>query len=656
MSTRSPHLTWLLPTLPLVLLGLSTLVQPADSAHAPTAPTFTPPAVDPTPALTAAGDLPQCTSAGPTAAPADRPEVRDAAQRGLDFLASDTVAWQRSHQCYGCHVQAVTLKALAVGKHHQYNVATEAIDEVIEGMLRLPGGSRTTPNLGLHHGSGVYLSASRTLGGAAFARYDAWVGDGLADDLLLQARLLLQMQHSDGHIPNDYASAPVAVGEVQDTALAMSTWAQAHARTADDQWLTAIASAERWLHGRVASWGTSHTPDLQELNYVLLGLHEAGTGADEPVVATALTTLREHQHSSGGWSLSHDAPDAYATGQTLYTLRTFGLPDTDPAVARGTAWLLGQQQPNGGWSAGGSARAEAMWGVLGLVSVDVLSLTVTGLEGGQHVDGQLSLHASATDNQGLGVVSVELRVDDLPQARACAGSLTATLDATRLSPGEHHVDLIAVNTRGETARRRFEVYAGPVYLTRLGSRYNDGATELSLRDIAPADLHHTVQLDLFHADDDGQPGAPVARQSQPGRAGPITFRWHGAPDGANVPAPQGRYLARVTLLDEAGQAVHQTDHVFVHDTVENQASQWAQVAGRLSFEGGDDAAGAVVQLVDKLGQIVATTRSTASGQYRFKNVQEGEYEVHVKKDGYADQAAPVAAAPGEEARVDALVK
>src|SRR5688572_24675061 len=60
--------------------------------------------------------------------------TRDAAQKGLDFLASDTVRWQQSNQCYGCHVQAVTLQAMSVGRHNQYTVEEKALDVVLAGI------------------------------------------------------------------------------------------------------------------------------------------------------------------------------------------------------------------------------------------------------------------------------------------------------------------------------------------------------------------------------------------------------------------------------------------------------------------------------------------------------------------------------------------
>ena len=67
-----------------------------------------------------------CTTASPhLAVPKGDPETRRAAQRGLAFLASASQAWTEKNKCFGCHVQAVTVEAFAVGKHHRYDVAAE---------------------------------------------------------------------------------------------------------------------------------------------------------------------------------------------------------------------------------------------------------------------------------------------------------------------------------------------------------------------------------------------------------------------------------------------------------------------------------------------------------------------------------------------------
>jgi len=66
------------------------------------------------------------------------PAARSAAQRGLDFLASAAQSWQGEHQCYGCHVQGVTLEAMTVGRAHQYRVRDSDLDAIVKGMLDLP--------------------------------------------------------------------------------------------------------------------------------------------------------------------------------------------------------------------------------------------------------------------------------------------------------------------------------------------------------------------------------------------------------------------------------------------------------------------------------------------------------------------------------------
>lgn len=90
-------------------------------------------------------ELESCTDVG-IGGPVSRAEVdpraRGAAQRGLDFLAADTIAWQRQHDCYGCHVQAVTLDAMIVGRRHHFRVGEDDLREVLRGLLDVPGGAR----------------------------------------------------------------------------------------------------------------------------------------------------------------------------------------------------------------------------------------------------------------------------------------------------------------------------------------------------------------------------------------------------------------------------------------------------------------------------------------------------------------------------------
>ena len=123
-----------------------------------------------------------------TPTPQGDPKARAAAQKGLDFLAQAATEWQEQHKCYGCHVQAVTMEALTVGKSHQYNVTNEAMKSMVFGMTDISGGAHG-PH-GLTVGEAVYLpETSKTFGGAAFAHYDERIGANLRKELTSTAEV-----------------------------------------------------------------------------------------------------------------------------------------------------------------------------------------------------------------------------------------------------------------------------------------------------------------------------------------------------------------------------------------------------------------------------------------------------------------------------------
>ena len=453
-----------------VLLGAATVALAnavTERTEPPPPPAASSPFASPAPILVATPStvtavLPTC-DVGPSAVATqvtEDPRIRGAAQKGLDFVSRSMVAWQDQNQCYGCHVQGVTMTAMAVGVKRQYDIDPRHLQAAIDGLTILKDGSRSPTGLG--HNGGNYKSASKSLGGMAFARYDELVGGALAEDLLATAQQLLEIQQEDGAIANDYTSAPVAVGPIQDTVLAMQTWNQAYARSADARWLTAVAKAEGWLRAQALPWTDSPPAQTQFINYAVLGLLASSSTSTEGLINSLSAELIRRQNPDGGWPLQADgASGAYGTGQTLYTLRMLGRGDTDPVVARGTEWLIGGQRTDGGWGSGGSERAEAMWAVLGLVSVDVLSLEVAGLTEGMHVDGPIDLRARAIDNTGGTPTQVELSVDDVALQRACGDELTHQWLTRTLPPGPHVVDVTATSSTGESARRRFTVYAGP---------------------------------------------------------------------------------------------------------------------------------------------------------------------------------------------------
>nr|MCU0702061.1 carboxypeptidase regulatory-like domain-containing protein [Myxococcaceae bacterium] len=485
----------------------------------------------------------------------------------------------------------------------------------------------------------------KTFGASAFARYDALVNGKLTDDLLRLAKDLLAFQEKSGEVRGDHQSYPVTTGPMQATFQAAQTWRQAYARTADDAWLPPLRQAEKYMNAQARAWGENPANVyLQDLNYVTMGLLIAGASPSEPHVARLVKHLESRQLKDGGWGF-HGVSDAFATGQTVYALKLAGRTEADSSVRRGLGWLVEHQAKDGGWGHGGSGRAEAMWGVLGLVSVDVVSIAVKGVTDSEHVTPTMPLTVEAKDNSGAEVKTVEVLVDDLPAKKVNGGALSFSWDTTALKTGKHTLDVVATNAKGQTSRRRFEVYAGDLFLLELGSRFTNEGTQLTLRNIAPEGTKGAVTLEVRSAEKAGS-GPVVFTQKQASGHGAMAFVFGGKGQDGKALAT-GRYEAKVSFVDEQGVARQTETLVFVHDTPEAQRERYAEVEGRLDLSrDGSSAANAEVELVDDQGNVVQRSVSNAAGQYRFKSVDSGKYKVRVKKDGFRAAEAAVEAKAG----------
>lgn len=575
-------------------------------------------------------------------------EARAGAQKGLGFVAREAQAWQTQHQCYGCHVQAVTLEALSVGRRHQYNVPEADLDAIRGGMLTLQGGAHGPNGLSLSGGTSL-IETAKEFGAAAFARYDEFVGPALRNDLVRVAGELLEYQQADGSVRASRQSLPVEAGVLQATTQAMQAFRRAYAHSADEQrWLGPLRKAEAYLQTQAAALSDNPNANVVDVNYALIGLLSAGAQGGEATMRSLSSKLRGSQRADGGWGFTKDEEaSAFATGQTLYALRLLGAGDRDTAVARGTAWLLAHQAPDGGWSHAGRGKAEAMWAVLGLVSVDVLSVSVSGVEDGQHLRGTIPIKAKATSNGGRAVERVEISIDDVPVHRACGADAEYALDVGALDAGVHTVEIAASDVRGQTSRRKLEVYSGAHYLTRLGTRFERGETQVSLRNVAPKGTPGTIMFKVFAAGaTPGARGAEVHKSARASAEGPMIVSWNGR-DTAGEPRPKGRYLAELSFVDAAGRTLQTAELPFVHDTPEAQQAAFGEIAGALSVEGQGPAANTWVDLVDDRGRVVQRALTTEAGKYRFRGVDGGRYRVRVDRKGFVESDAPAAAAPSK---------
>lgn len=584
-----------------------------------------------------------CVSESAKAVTKSDPQIRSSASRGLAFLAQSSREWTEQHRCFGCHVQAVTMEALSVGKKHQYTIAPTDLAGMVKALkMGVTAGGHTT---------GVAFE------GSAWARYDQWVGNNETNELLRYAQELLALQNKEGAIPDDDRRLPVTGGTLETTFQAAQTWRQAYARTADEKWLSPMRRAEHFLVQQSASFGSEKRVYIQDINFALLGLLASGVTRTEASAQRLIKLLIDRQNADGGWSLDAGQSDAFATGQTVYALKLAGHSDADLMVAKGIRFLVGKQGQKGEWQTyrshqSGSEKAETMWAVLGLVTVDVASLSVSGLTDGQHVEPKMTLSVSAADNQGGGIKQLELLVDDRVIQTECGGKLSYTLDTTTLESGKHIIDLVALTDKGQRSVRRFTVYAGDVFLTELGAQFDDKshASVVSLRNIAPvSEQAGSVELELYSLKSGSSDGKNEAKDrifvsSKKGQSGGLSFSWNGqGSDGKALPI--GRYLAKVLFRDAAGKVRQSDSTIFFHGSEVTQRAQFAEVEGQIALKTGSGSANTLVELVDKAGRVVQSTRTTEQGNYRFKSVDQGQYRVRVRKAGFDSLEQSVQAAP-----------
>ena len=564
-------------------------------------------------------------------------KAREAAHKGFTYLAAASIEWTKRNNCFGCHVQAVTMEALTAARHHQYDVDPKDIDAMVRALsLGVTAGG---------HATGVAFQ------GAAWARYDKYMDEKQTKQLLQYADELMRIQAQDGSIVDDDARLPITGGTMQTTFQAAQTWRQAYARTANDRYLSPMRKAERFLTLKSESWKSAEGVYVQDLSFALLGLASAGVTRSEPASMRLQQLILSRQNHDGGWALDGKTSDAFATGQAIYTLKVAGFSDSDPALVNALSFLLSKQSPDGAWRTAksgqnGSEKGETMWAVLGLVTVDVASVAVKGLTDGQHVADKVTLDASALDNQSGGIAELTLWVDDVKLAVECGQKLRFDWDTTTLAAGKHTLDVVALNGKGKQSRRRFEVFTGDVFLTEVGAVFDDASqqTRVSLRNIADPKHSGQVEVEFWSLEEKKDtPKAKVFVTSVKAEPGATQLSWDGK-DEKKVQLPRGRYLAKVSFKDAKG-VVRQTETaLFLHDSDQVQRQTYGEVEGNLKLgELGIGSSNTFVDLVDGQGKVIQSARSTEQGNYRFKNVTPGHYKVRARKDGYAPREAPVSA-------------
>lgn len=386
-----------------------------------------------------------------------RRSPRQAAQVGIDWLQSAAVAWQRSHACFGCHVQAQALMGLSIAERNQYQVNRDYYDELHEF-------TRTQQREdGAYHGD--VQTVATQYAAMALAYVDAHRGIDPDPVLTKAVDWLLERQDSSGVIPNDHNLAPIDQGSIMTTAngtVALDRLLETDGGQRLDE---ARARAVVWLEA-------AEPETTQDVIQKILGLARRGDPRHQPILAALVARLREEQESDGGWRETPQmgGSNAYATGEVLYALKQAGVSVNDPAFERGVLYLLETQKVTGSWSAvhtqgQGTEFAPTMWAVIGLAGsfgAIVPELEVDGACG--LVSGELDLRARVTNYTDAPIQSVAFEVDSMPLEpvrREGAAEVYASRWNSDASPeGAHTLRVVATNQSGESGEDTATLYTG----------------------------------------------------------------------------------------------------------------------------------------------------------------------------------------------------
>jgi squalene-hopene/tetraprenyl-beta-curcumene cyclase len=201
-------------------------------------------------------------------------------------------------------------------------------------------------------------------------------------------------------------------------------------RNGDPAHAEAVERARHWIIGmqsRNGGWGAFDADnDHDFLNHIPFADHGAlldpptadvtarcvsflaqlGHADDAPVIARAITYLRNDQEAEGCWFGRWGTNYIYGTWSVLCALNAAAIPHDDPMVRRAVDWLVEKQRPEGGWGEDcasfegappgeftESLPSQTAWAVLGLMAAGeadhaAVMRGIAWLAGEQKADGE----------------------------------------------------------------------------------------------------------------------------------------------------------------------------------------------------------------------------------------------------------------------------
>jgi len=268
------------------------------------------------------------------------PAGADAAiDRGLAFLAKDSLKWKADHNCASCHHAATVVWSMREAKQRGRVVDEDLLVEMTKWMAESGEGKTSLERP---------ADAPRALNTKALY-YSLALGIDSQPDEASQAGLkqLLETVKADQNENGSWSSwpdtRPPIFGNSDESATALAMLAlMPSAAGGDEASKVAISRSMKWL----TETPSDDDPQSVALRLIVWKRLERPASECDPLVAS----IRERQNADGGWSQTMEmASDAWATGQALYALSTAGVRPDDASITRGQAFLIGTQQEDGSW-------------------------------------------------------------------------------------------------------------------------------------------------------------------------------------------------------------------------------------------------------------------------------------------------------------------
>jgi outer membrane protein OmpA-like peptidoglycan-associated protein len=289
--------------------------------------------------------------------------VRYAAQQGIDWLEPATIDWQRSSNCFGCHVQAQVLMGLAVAKANGYVVSDSFLRDIADftRAKQRPDGTED-----FNESAVVSPTQYVSLG---LAYFDQSADSPLKTDtaFLKATDWLLAHQDAAGSFTPDWDEPPISQGTFMPTANAVAAFKFAFADMRNARYDAAADKALAYI-------GKTEPETTQDEVYKIIALSQFGNPEQRQLVPQLVQTLLSQQLQDGGWreSSTQKGANALATGEVLYCLKQAGVSVASKEFTAGVRYLMQSQDPSGSWPSSNSVStrpsdfAPTMWAVIGL--------------------------------------------------------------------------------------------------------------------------------------------------------------------------------------------------------------------------------------------------------------------------------------------------